>query len=704
MSIKPIRLCALSVFAIWLSCVSAAAQTVLFYRFTPVVVRNTETQPVLFEARMIGVPTSLTLTSDFNGTNVIATLVDNGTNGDRQAGDGIYSANLTAAQVVQGLTANDVFRRFIGYLIPYQGTTILARYNVFAQISTPEIPAVTLRQLAPDAQASDYIVNITLPGYYNNATSNNDYPALLRRFYTLFPDNYDQVALVSVWNYIANRFHVGTRNEVAGIGLPMFNNTATVGSTGRLLGYNVFNNTGLFDGAEVGYQHEIGHQWVQFMQNTPFATGIPHWPLSSLASGIMGFSIGGTGGEGGHFRCTLTPEAGGIRLARDAQPEVFKDFDLYLMGLLPADQIGEHIVFNNQTDPLIQQCNGLYTGAVTHVRAADLVAQLGPRLPSVTNSPKQFRVANIVVSPNGLLSPEVMAYYEFFAKRAEATRELVTHGGFLIETQKPFALSTGGRATLITNLQGIVQPTPTPTPGPLVAVTATSYAQNQLASESIAAAFGANLATETRVASTIPLPTSLAGTSLKVRDALGVERLAPLFFVSPAQVNFLVPVGMALGNATYTLTSSNGPVSAGATTIAAISPGLFTFNADGQGVPAASALRVKADGTQSYESIARYDQATARWVNVPINLGPEGEQVFLILYGSGLRGVSSLSAVTCSVGGGAAQVLYAGAQGELVGLDQVNVGLPRNLIGRSNVNLTLTIDGKTANTVQLTIQ
>ena len=51
----------------------------------------------------------------------------------------------------------------------------------------------------------------------------------------------------------------------------------------------------------------------------------------------------------------------------------------------------------------------------------------------------------------------------------------------------------------------------------------------------------------------------------------------------------------------------------------------------------------------------------------------------------------------------AMQVLYAGPQSQFVGLDQVNVLLGRSLIGRGQVNVVLTVDGKVANTVTITI-
>src|SRR5207244_3485088 len=90
----------------------------------------------------------------------------------------------------------------------------------------------------------------------------------------------------------------------------------------------------------------------------------------------------------------------------------------------------------------------------------------------------------------------------------------------------------------------------------VASVSAASFAAGgSLAPESIATAFGVNLATDTQTASSLPLPTQLAGVSLKLRDRAGAERLAPLFFVSPGQINYQVPPGTASGLATVTVTS-----------------------------------------------------------------------------------------------------------------------------------------------------
>ncbi|MBK9316852.1 MAG: choice-of-anchor D domain-containing protein [Acidobacteria bacterium] len=232
-------------------------------------------------------------------------------------------------------------------------------------------------------------------------------------------------------------------------------------------------------------------------------------------------------------------------------------------------------------------------------------------------------------------------------------------------------------------------------------VSAASYSGQTLADESIVAAFGANLATSIVVNNTLPLPTSLAGTTVNVRDSMGADRLAPLFFVAPQQINYLIPPGTAPGIATIAITGEDGSLSVGNITIAAIAPGLFAANANGQGVAAAVALRVKADGSQSYEPVSRYDQAQNSFVAAPIEPGPDGEQVYLLLFGTGLRFNSGLQGVTCKIGGIDAPVLYAGAQGDLVGLDQVNLSLPRALAGRGEVDLVLTVDGQAANTVRV---
>jgi uncharacterized protein (TIGR03437 family) len=240
--------------------------------------------------------------------------------------------------------------------------------------------------------------------------------------------------------------------------------------------------------------------------------------------------------------------------------------------------------------------------------------------------------------------------------------------------------------------------------GRVVNASAASFSTASLAAESIVAAFGAKLATETVVAATAPLPTELAGTRVVVTDSRNVEHAAPLFFVAPGQVNYVVPAGTAAGPAKVTIAAADGSVSVGEVTIADVAPALFTVAATGQGLPTGIVLRVKADGAQVYEPIAQYNLVTKRFDPVPIEVGQAKEQVFLSLFGTGFRNHRAPQSVRALVGGLEVPVYFAGKQGSLVGVDQVNLLLPPQLAGRGEVEISLLVDGKAANPVRVQIR
>lgn len=237
----------------------------------------------------------------------------------------------------------------------------------------------------------------------------------------------------------------------------------------------------------------------------------------------------------------------------------------------------------------------------------------------------------------------------------------------------------------------------------VAAVSAASFLGQEVAEESIISAFGVNLATGLELANTLPLPTTLRGTSVTVRDSQGVERLAPLFFVSPGQINLQLSPGTGAGAATITTTSGDGQISLGTINVANVAPGLFSANANGQGVAAATVLRVKADGSQTFEPVATLNAQNV-FVTRPIDLGPASDLLFLIAFGTGFRFNSGLSAVNAGIVGISAEVLFAGAQGDFVGLDQANIRIPRSLAGRGEVDVLLIANGKASNRVRINIK
>jgi uncharacterized protein (TIGR03437 family) len=238
----------------------------------------------------------------------------------------------------------------------------------------------------------------------------------------------------------------------------------------------------------------------------------------------------------------------------------------------------------------------------------------------------------------------------------------------------------------------------------VVSSSAASFTGTEVAPESIVAAFGTNLATGIATGGTIPLPTNLLGTTIKVKDSGGTERLAGEFFVSPAQANYVIPTGTALGPATVTIASGAGNVGSGTVQISTVAPGIFSANSTGQGLAAAFIIRVR--GTQQFvEQIAQFNAATQSFDPIPVDLGPAGDQVFLILFGTGFRFRSGDLGVVVKVSGRTLQTLFSGAVQGFVGLDQINTSaLPREIAGRGLVNIEVTVDGKPANTTTVFIK
>jgi uncharacterized protein (TIGR03437 family) len=238
-------------------------------------------------------------------------------------------------------------------------------------------------------------------------------------------------------------------------------------------------------------------------------------------------------------------------------------------------------------------------------------------------------------------------------------------------------------------------------PGPQAGPTVTLATAGQIepfAPESIVSAYGANLAGGTISAATLPLPTSLDGNTVTVTDSAAAARQAPLFYVSPSQTNFEIPAGTATGTATVTFQNQNGTTQSATISIGSVSPGIFELN--GSGLVAAWVLPVISGVQQPLQPV--HQLVAGNVVALPISLGPSTEQVYLEMYGTGIRNAKS---ITATVGGLNVPVLFSGAAPGFAGEDQVNIGpLPLSLAGKGSVNILLTAGGQAANTVNVTIQ
>ena len=426
---------------------SAQGQAVTRERFTPAVVPETQTDPVRFEATVSGNPASVAF--NYNGAD--RPMFDNGTNGDLVAGDGVWTILFTPAEILSKNTAARVFRPFIGTCRPAGG----GAFNVVAEVWTSAIGLHTVRPIDANGQETDYIANYV-------ATSSQllsfDQRVWAQRFYATHGDKFDFLNFVLIAGPVGNRFHFATKNSVQGIGLGIFDNTAQYGSSGKLQGINTFPISSFFDGGEKAFAHETGHQWINFLAGTPFAIGTPHWPVGDIAGNVMGFSIGGSGGQGGNFPFTFSPNGSGgfvVGSSNNLILSTFNTMELYLMGLIPPSEVGTFFVLNNQ-NPNVTVGQTIQPSEITPVTVNDVITARGARVPDSTQSQKNFRVATIVVSEQ-LLDAHAMALYDYFARRSEERQQLTFASGLSTGTCNPWYLATGGRSVMVS---AIADPAP----------------------------------------------------------------------------------------------------------------------------------------------------------------------------------------------------------------------------------------------------
>ena len=220
-------------------------------------------------------------------------------------------------------------------------------------------------------------------------------------------------------------------------------------------------------------------------------------------------------------------------------------------------------------------------------------------------------------------------------------------------------------------------------------VSAASFSISAMAPNAIVSAFGTNLASVTQAAFTTPLPTSIAGASISVLDSAGIERFAPLFFVSPNQINYQMPPGSTPGPALIKFDNGTGGIFSGSAIIVASALSIFTQNSSGSGAAAA------------------IDAFT--FTPAPFNATrDDGSPNIIAVFGTGIGADATdidgnvATSVRATIDGQAADVLYAGRSPGFTGLNQMNIMLPVG-ISSGVRSLVITRAGISSNQVTILI-
>jgi adhesin/invasin len=201
--------------------------------------------------------------------------------------------------------------------------------------------------------------------------------------------------------------------------------------------------------------------------------------------------------------------------------------------------------------------------------------------------------------------------------------------------------------------------------------------------------YGSNLAGQTLAATGVPLPGALGGTSVSIGGIV-----APLFFVSPGQINAQAPFELAAEGQYQVVVNSGGLLSTPDTVhVSAVAPGVAAL---------ASGIAIAQHGDASLVS----EQSPAK----------PGEA--LVLYAAGLgatdtpvaSGAGSPSsplahpanAVSLTINGEVAAIQFGGLTPGLVGLYQVNFTVPTDA-ANGDLQLVLSEGGASANPVILPV-
>lgn len=234
-------------------------------------------------------------------------------------------------------------------------------------------------------------------------------------------------------------------------------------------------------------------------------------------------------------------------------------------------------------------------------------------------------------------------------------------------------------------------------PAPLTTTTVAGIQDGPVSAESIVTSNASHLATDTASADVDQPPTTLAGTTVTIADSNATSRAAVLFSVSPKQVTYEIPAGVADGAATVTVTAADGVVTTGPLQIAHVSPGVYSLNP--AGLVKAYVMRVS-NGNVFIEDVYKID-STGAVIARPVTIS-NGDQIQLIAYGTGFRAAGTVG-VSVTIGGENVKVNYAGPQGVAPGVDQFTILIPPGL-PPGVVRIVLTAEGQAANTVTMAVQ
>jgi flagellar hook assembly protein FlgD len=280
--------------------------------------------------------------------------------------------------------------------------------------------------------------------------------AIAQEFFKTHKDEYDYLVIFTNFDFAmpdkekaALGFFEGVKNEIQGLGLEVFDYTTLYGSNGKLQGTIDMGNLAKiannpldpkFEETLGVLSHEMMHRWAAYVKfkdaNGAISSAMlgrdsSHWSFLLDSGGSLMYGNKWQDNGNGSFTST-TPQS---------EMKFYNPLELYLMGMLDKSKVPPMLLITNPDVDTTQlpQAGVTVTGTGQYITIDQIIAAMGPRVPSASTSQKSFKTAFILVTQPGTFTGSELYGIENIRSGQVTRFSVLTDGAAILQvasTQK----------------------------------------------------------------------------------------------------------------------------------------------------------------------------------------------------------------------------------------------------------------------------
>ncbi len=308
--------------------------------------------------------------------------------------------------VITGLKPNTTYHYIVS-----SSTSSASTATVDSTFTTSDFIAATVADIGNSAV-------IEVAGGFDTTNSDSSINFVPRQkvaqeYYKTHNDDIDFLVIFSTFDYAmpdadTQGVYMPVKNDTIGINQAVFDNSTYYGSNSKLQGTIDMGNVSVLAANPYGEQlnqtltvlsHEFAHRFGAYVRyklpDNSLSTALlgkdnSHWSYLLDSQGSVMYGNGWSDNGDGTFTSTTIMNS-------------YSPIDLYLMGMIPKDQVPPMLLIDN---PVVDKTQLPFLGATisgtaTTVTINDIVAAEGERFPNVSTSQKQFNVGYILLVRHG---------------------------------------------------------------------------------------------------------------------------------------------------------------------------------------------------------------------------------------------------------------------------------------------------------------